>query len=65
MYYKVKFKKVQEGSQRFEKVLNSKIRFEKVHNVQECQRIHKVLINSCFGWVVNEEGYGMIALSID
>ena len=29
------------------------------------ERIQKVVIDSCFGWVVNQEGYGMIALSID
>ena len=23
------------------------------------------LLDSCFGWVVNQEGYGMVALSID
>ena len=36
-------------------------------NVKE-ERILKglsVIIDSCFGWVVNQEGYGMIALSID
>ena len=33
-------------------------------NLKE-ERIQKVLIDSCFGWVVNQEGYGIIALSID
>ena len=28
-------------------------------------RFQKVLIESCFGWVVNQEDYGMIALSTD
>ena len=31
----------------------------------EDETIQKVLIDSCFGWVVNHEGYGMVALSID
>ena len=36
-------------------------------NVKE-ERILKglsVIIDSCFGWVVNQEGYGMIALFTD
>ena len=45
-----RFKIVKEGLRRFT-------------NVKE--GIQKVLIDSCFGWVVNQEGYGMIALSID
>ena len=47
-------KRVQEGSQMFK-------------NVKE-ERIPKglsVIIDSCFGWVVNQEGYGMIALFTD
>ena len=33
-------------------------------NIKE-ERIQKVLIDSYFDWVVNQVGYGMIALSID
>ena len=29
------------------------------------ERIKKGLIDSCFGWVVNQEGYGMVALFTD
>ena len=51
---KRRIKWVQEGSQMFK-------------NVKE-ERSSKglsVIIDSRFGWVVNQEGYGMISLSID
>ena len=51
---KRRIKWVQEGLQIFK-------------NVKE-ERIPKglsVIIDSCFGWVVNQEGYGMIALFTD
>ena len=47
-----RFKIVKEGLRRFT-------------NVKESQRRNESKIYSCFGWVVNQEGYGMIALSID
>ena len=51
---KIRINRVQEGSQMF-------------NNVKE-ERIPKglrVIFDSCFGWVVNQEGYGMIALFTD
>ena len=51
---KRRIKRVQEGSQMFK-------------NFKE-ERIPKglrVILDSCFGWVVNQEDYGMIALSTD
>ena len=67
----IRLKKVQEGSRRLP---NSKRRIKMVQegsqmfkNVKE-ERIPKglrVIIDSCFGWVVHQEGYGMIDLFTD
>ena len=64
----------QKGSRRFKKAPDSKRRIKRIQegsrmfkNVKE-ERIPKglrVIIDSCFGWVVNQEGYGMIALFTD
>ena len=51
---KIRINRVQEGSQMF-------------NNVKE-ERTPKglrVIFDSCFGWVVNQEDYGMIALLVD
>ena len=59
--------KAQKGSRRFKKAPDSKRRIKMVQifkNVKE-ERIPKglrVILDSCFGWVVHQEGYGMIAL---
>ena len=66
----IRLKNAREGSKRFKKAPDSKRRIKMVQmfkNVKE-ERIQKglrVILDSCFGWVVHQEGYGMIALSTD
>ena len=51
---KRRFKRVQEGSQMFKYVKEERI-----------PKGLRLIMDSCFGWVINQEGYVMVDLSTD
>ena len=66
----IRLKNAREGSKRFKKAPDSKRRIKmgqmfKNDKEEKIPKGLRVIIDSCFGWVVNQEGYGMIALFTD
>ena len=60
----IMLQKVQEGSRGIKSVLEGS---QMLKNVKEerIPKILRVIIDSCFGWVENQEGYCILALFTD